>query len=142
MAHVREAKAPADQPAAAEGPLDLLGPRIGGDIEILRREAEQKIAHAAADQQRLVTRVLESVQHVQCRTRQARAGNAVLRTGNPYRLGNGETSETLAVVRIAPVARGVSYPRAPRVAARKIAVEFIADAARARPTVVITHFAV
>ncbi len=48
--HVRQTEAPADQAAVAEQPLHLLGQRIGGDVEILRLDADQQVAHAAADQ--------------------------------------------------------------------------------------------
>ena len=48
---VREAEAAADQAAVAEQALDLLGRRVGGDVEILRMAAEQQIAHGAADQE-------------------------------------------------------------------------------------------
>jgi hypothetical protein len=49
--HVREAEAPADQAQVAEQRLDLLGRRVGGDVEILRMAADQQVAHGAADQE-------------------------------------------------------------------------------------------
>ena len=49
---VRQAEAPAHEPAVAEQPLHLLRQRVGRDVEVLRFQAEQQIAHAAADQKR------------------------------------------------------------------------------------------
>jgi hypothetical protein len=45
---VHQAKAPADEQRAAEQRLDLLGPGVGGDVEILGLDAEQHVAHRAA----------------------------------------------------------------------------------------------
>ena len=45
-AHVREVEAAPDQPAVAEELADLLGVRVGRDVEILRAHAEQQVAHA------------------------------------------------------------------------------------------------
>jgi hypothetical protein len=44
---VHQAETAADQQRAANR-LDLLRPRIGGDVEILRLDAKQDIAHRAA----------------------------------------------------------------------------------------------
>ena len=44
--HMREPKAPADQAAIAKQPLHLFGQRVGRDVEVLRLDAEQQIAHA------------------------------------------------------------------------------------------------
>ena len=48
--HMCEPKAPADQAAVAKQPPYFLGQRIGGDVEILRCDPQQQIAHRAADQ--------------------------------------------------------------------------------------------
>ena len=64
-AHVREVKAPADQPAVTEQLLDLVRMRVGGDVEVLRMQSEQQVAHGAADQEGLVARFLESVEDLQ-----------------------------------------------------------------------------
>jgi hypothetical protein len=45
---VNQAKAPADDPAAGEDPLELPGGGVGGDIVILRFTAQQKVAHSSA----------------------------------------------------------------------------------------------
>ena len=47
--HVHQAEAPADDERAAEERLDLLRARVGGDVEVLRLDAEQQVAHRAAD---------------------------------------------------------------------------------------------
>src|SRR6185369_8469666 len=46
---VNDAKAPSDDEGTPEQPLDLLGRRIGRDIEVLRAQANQQVAHGAAD---------------------------------------------------------------------------------------------
>ena len=48
--HVRQPEAPADDPAVAEQPLDLVRMRRGADVEVFRPAAEQQVAHAAAHQ--------------------------------------------------------------------------------------------
>ena len=50
-AHVREMEAPADQAAVAEQPPHLLGVGVGRDVEVLRAQAEQQVAHGATDQE-------------------------------------------------------------------------------------------
>ncbi len=62
---VRKSKAAADQTAVAEQAAHLLGRRVGRDVEILRVAAEQEIAHCAADQKRLITGLVQPVQHAQ-----------------------------------------------------------------------------
>ena len=57
-AHVREMEAAADQAAVAEQLLHLVGMRVGRDVEILRVQAEQQVAHGAADQEGLVAGLL------------------------------------------------------------------------------------
>ena len=39
--------------------LHLLGPRIGGEIQVTAQAAQQRVAHAAADQVQVVARVSE-----------------------------------------------------------------------------------
>jgi hypothetical protein len=75
---VREAEAPPDQPAVAEQLLDLLRQRVGGDVEILGRDAKQQVAHATADEIGLEARVLEPVQHAQRVRRDMLTGDRVL----------------------------------------------------------------
>ena len=63
--NVGKAESPSDQVAAPEKALDLLGTRVGGDIEVLRLFAEEDIADAAADQARLESVPPEPVHDVQ-----------------------------------------------------------------------------
>src|SRR5262249_1943065 len=49
-ADVRDAKATAHQPCATEGAFDLFRRRVRRDVEVLRRDAEQHVPHAAADE--------------------------------------------------------------------------------------------
>jgi len=39
--------------------LHLLGPRVGGEIQVIAQAAEQRVAHAATDEVQLVARVSE-----------------------------------------------------------------------------------
>ncbi len=63
--HVHDAKAPADDEGAPEQTLDLLGRGAGGDVEVLGPQAQQQVAHAAADEVGLEAGLLERVHHVQ-----------------------------------------------------------------------------
>ena len=53
---VREAEAPPDDAAVAEQGPHVLRPGARRDVEVLRLAAEQQVAHAAADEVRLVAR--------------------------------------------------------------------------------------
>jgi hypothetical protein len=55
---MHEAKPPADDERPPEQRLDLLGRRVGGDVEVLGLDAEQQIADGAADDERLEAFVL------------------------------------------------------------------------------------
>ena len=57
--HVHEPEAPADDERAAEQRLHLLRRRVGGDVEVLGLDAEQQVAHRAADHERLEARFLQ-----------------------------------------------------------------------------------
>ena len=61
--HVHEAEAASDDVGAAEERLDLLRRRVGRDVEVLRRQAQQKIAHGAADDERLEARLVQLFDH-------------------------------------------------------------------------------
>ena len=76
---VREAEAPADQPAVAEQAAHLLGRRVGRDVEILRVSAEQQVAHGAADQEGRIAGFVQAVEHAQRAVGDVLARNAVLR---------------------------------------------------------------
>ena len=58
--HVRQVKAPADQAAVAEDAPNVFRVRVGRDVEILGLQAEQQVAHGAADQERLVTGIAQA----------------------------------------------------------------------------------
>ena len=62
---VHEPEAAADDERAAEQRLHLLGPRVGGDVEVLGLDAEQQVAHGAADDVRLEAGVLQPAGHVE-----------------------------------------------------------------------------
>ena len=55
-------EAPADDAAVAEEPLDLLGRRVGGYVEVLGVAPQDKIADAASYKVRLVAGVIEHPQ--------------------------------------------------------------------------------
>jgi hypothetical protein len=61
--HVHQAEAPADDEGAAEQRLHLLGRGVGGDVEVLRPQADQQVAHGAADDVGLVAGILERAHH-------------------------------------------------------------------------------
>ena len=65
--HMGQTESTTDQAAVAEQLLDLVGRRVGGDVEILRCTPEQQIAHGAADQIGGVTSLIQPVQHPQAR---------------------------------------------------------------------------
>ena len=53
-AHQNDAEVGTDEVGRWEKPGDFIGPRIGDDVEILGRTAEQEIAYTAADKERLI----------------------------------------------------------------------------------------
>ncbi len=57
--HMHDAEAPADDERAAEQRLHLLRRRIGGDVEVLRTQTQQQVAHRAADHVGLVPGLLQ-----------------------------------------------------------------------------------
>ena len=59
QAHVRQAKAAADQAAARKHFLDLFRGGAGGHVEVLGRLAQKQVPHAAANDIRFVAGVLE-----------------------------------------------------------------------------------
>ena len=58
--HVDDAEAPADEARATEEPLHGFRRRVGSDVEILRAQAQQQVAHAAAHHIRLEACLLQS----------------------------------------------------------------------------------
>ena len=59
--HVHEAEAAADDVRATEQALDLLGRGIGRDVEVLRLDVQQQVAHRAADDEGLEAGVLQGL---------------------------------------------------------------------------------
>ena len=59
--HMCEPEPPADEPAIAEQSPHLVRRRVGRNVEVLRVQAEQCIPHTAADQEGLVTGLVQSV---------------------------------------------------------------------------------
>ena len=86
-AHVCEPEAAADQPAVAEQVAHILGQRIGRDVEILRLDADQDVAHATTDQEGLIAGIAQPVQHFQGAAGNLRSGDRMLGAGNDYRGG-------------------------------------------------------
>ncbi|KFB73520.1 MAG: hypothetical protein AW09_001221 [Candidatus Accumulibacter phosphatis] len=60
-ADMHDLETTADDAGAAEAVTDLFRRRIGGDIEVLRRQADQQVAHGAADDVRLVAIFLQGL---------------------------------------------------------------------------------
>ena len=79
--HVRQAKAPADQAAIAKQAPHLFRQGVGRHVEVLRRDAQQQIAHRAAHQKCLISRLFEPVQHFQGVRRDRRTRYRMLRAG-------------------------------------------------------------
>ena len=61
---MHQLEATADDPRVAELGADLFGRGAGGDVEILGRDAQQHVAHAAADQIGLVAGGLQAFDDV------------------------------------------------------------------------------
>jgi ATP-dependent Clp protease adapter protein ClpS len=61
--HVHDLEALADDEGAPEQPLDLFGRSVGGDVEVFRLDAEQQVAHRAADDEGLETGILQRRGH-------------------------------------------------------------------------------
>src|SRR5690606_30908216 len=79
---VREAEAAADQAAVAEQLLDLFGRGVGGDVEILGRQAGQQAAHGAADQAGAMAGLVQAVEHAHGVGADGPTGNRVLVAGD------------------------------------------------------------
>ena len=62
--HVHDTKAPANDEGAPEQAFHLLGRGVGGHVKVFGRQAHHQVAHGAAHNVSLVTRVLEGAHHV------------------------------------------------------------------------------
>ncbi|MNT18908.1 hypothetical protein D3C72_1541360 [compost metagenome] len=58
--HVHDLEALADDEGAAEQTLDLFRRGVGGDVEVFRFDAQQQVAHRAADDKGLEARFLQA----------------------------------------------------------------------------------
>ena len=76
--HMRQAEATADQAAVAEQVLHLVRGGAGGHVEVLRRQAQQQIAHGTADQVGGVAGFIQAIQHAQRRLADVLARDDVL----------------------------------------------------------------
>jgi len=63
--HVRQPKAPADEPAIAKRAFDLFRQSARGDVEIFRRDADQEVADTSAHQKGFVACLAKAVEHTQ-----------------------------------------------------------------------------
>ena len=84
-----QAEAAADQPAVAEQRLDLLRRGVGGHVVILRRTADQQVAHGAAYQVATEAGLAQAVEHAQCVLAHLLARQAVLVAGDHAQAGDG-----------------------------------------------------
>ena len=75
--HVHDAKAPPDDEGAPEQRLDLLGRGVGGHVKVFGAQAQQQVAHGAADDVGLVPRVFERADHADGAAIDQRQVNAV-----------------------------------------------------------------
>ena len=82
---VHEPEAAADDEGAAEQRLHLLGPRVGGDVEVLGLDAEQEVAHRAADDERLEAGLLQLPRDVARAARQLMPADRVVARGRRSR---------------------------------------------------------
>ena len=83
--HMRQPEAAADQAAIGKRGPHLLGQGIGGHIEVLGLQAQQDIAHAAADQKCLVVGSLESIEHLERRGGDMGPGQRVFGSAHDHR---------------------------------------------------------
>lgn len=83
---MRQAEAPADDPRVAEEPADLVGPGVGGDVEVLRPAPEHEVAHAAPDEQGAKARLVQAVEDLERVAIDEAAGDRMLRSWKDSRL--------------------------------------------------------
>ena len=76
--HVHQLEAPADQVRAPEQAVHLVRVRIGGDVEVLGNDAEQQVAHRAADDVAGVIVRAQDLAHLERAMADGTAGDAVL----------------------------------------------------------------
>ena len=67
-----------DDEGAAEERLHLLGPGVGGDVEVLGLDAEQEVAHGAADDERLEAGFVQAPRDLDRAARQLRPADRMV----------------------------------------------------------------
>ncbi len=75
---MREAEAPANQPAVAEQLADLLGRGVGRHVEVLGTSTDQQVAYRAPDQVGAIATLAQAVEHAQRVVADVLAGDVVL----------------------------------------------------------------
>ncbi len=85
--HVHDLEAPADDEGAPEQFFHLFGRGIGGDVEVLGFDAQQQVAHGAADDEGLVAGFLQRLRHADRVGRHAARIDAVFVGAEDDRLG-------------------------------------------------------
>src|SRR5712691_2936722 len=90
---VHQLEAPADQARAPEELVHFLRGCVGGGVEVLRFQAEQKVAHRAADHVGLVAVGLQHLAHLARPVRDRLAADAVLLLRGEPRPGAGAEPE-------------------------------------------------
>ena len=84
--HVREPEPAADDPAVPEQPLDLIRVRVGRDVEVLRKPAQDQVPHAPAHQVRDVIAALQPEQDAERVGIDVPARNRMVRARDDNRL--------------------------------------------------------
>ena len=97
---VRQTETATHQTTVTEQLPHLIRRCVGGDIEIFRFFAEQKIAHAAANQPGLISRFIEPVHYFQSIFTDIFAGNSVLLTRDYRHMWTGDGKLGLALLAV------------------------------------------
>ena len=98
MEYVGEAESATDQAAVTKQFAHLIWRCISGDIKIFRLYAQQKIAHATANQPCLVSGLIEPVHYLQGIFTDIFAGDRVLLTRNYRHMWTGDGELSLALL--------------------------------------------
>ena len=85
--HVHDAEAAADDAGVAEQAPDVFRSGVGGDVEILRLQAQQQVAHAAADDEGVETGFIQLVEDFEAVRADLLPGDAVFRPADHLQIG-------------------------------------------------------
>jgi hypothetical protein len=88
--HVHEAEAPPDDEGAAEERPDLLRARVGGHVEVFRGDAQEQVAHGAADDMGRKARLAQRRAHLGRRRTDGFAAEAVPFPRHPLQVFGGQ----------------------------------------------------